>query len=75
VREVEARAAELEVSFTDLEQLRVIGAGMFGQVKMVKHRFTGCIYALKTMRKDQIVRHGQQVRLKHSYYQYQSVIQ
>lgn len=34
------------------------------QVRMVKHKYTGNVYALKIMRKELIVRHGQQEHVK-----------
>jgi len=64
VAELEQRKEELAISFTDLEHMRVIGVGMFGQVRMVKHKYTGNVYALKIMRKELIVRHGQQEHVK-----------
>lgn len=52
------------IVFSDLEHLRVIGVGMFGQVRLVRHVVTKNVYALKTMKKELIVRHGQQEHVR-----------
>lgn len=55
-REREAQAAARpSVEYKDLEQRSILGVGTFGRVRLVKHRPTGAVYALKAMRKGQIV--------------------
>jgi len=39
------------VAFSDLVHLRVVGTGQFGMVRVVQHRVTGEVYALKIMHK------------------------
>ena len=46
--------------FTDLELRRILGVGTFGRVKLVVHKPTGNTYALKCMRKAQVVATKQQ---------------
>jgi hypothetical protein len=52
--------AHLPINFKHLDFMRTIGIGMFGQVRMVVHRFTGVVYAMKCMSKSLLVQHGQQ---------------
>jgi cGMP-dependent protein kinase len=44
----------------DLEIRRILGVGTFGRVKLVRHKPTGQAYALKCMRKQQVVATKQQ---------------
>eukprot|EP01124_Arcella_intermedia_P015647 TRINITY_DN221_c0_g1_i2.p1 TRINITY_DN221_c0_g1~~TRINITY_DN221_c0_g1_i2.p1 ORF type:complete len:403 (-),score=95.25 TRINITY_DN221_c0_g1_i2:29-1237(-) len=53
-----------KVSASDFELLRVIGRGSFGKVMQVKHTETGKIYAMKTMRKDNIIAKNQVAHTK-----------
>ena len=46
-----AEVARLE----DFERLKLVGKGTFGKVFKVKHRKTGKIYAMKTIRKDTVL--------------------
>ena len=46
--------------FTELELRRILGVGTFGRVKLVVHKPTGNTYALKCMRKAQVVATKQQ---------------
>jgi len=46
--------------FADLELRRILGVGTFGRVKLVVHKNTGDTYALKCMRKAQVVATKQQ---------------
>jgi len=43
------------IKMIDLETIKVLGVGTFGRVKLVKHKTTGVHYALKCMRKGQMV--------------------
>ena len=60
-RESDRRNKEVErksrppVKMDDLEVMRTLGVGTFGRVKMVRHKPTGVPYALKCMRKGQMV--------------------
>ena len=42
-----AATGPASIAFGDLEQLRVIGTGQFGLVRLVRHRTTGQPFALK----------------------------
>mmetsp|Transcript_28502 Transcript_28502/g.70872 ORF Transcript_28502/g.70872 Transcript_28502/m.70872 type:complete len:787 (-) Transcript_28502:604-2964(-) len=46
--------------FADLELRRILGVGTFGRVKLVIHKPSGVSYALKCMRKAQVVATKQQ---------------
>merc|ERR1719442_273971 len=50
---------DTKLEFVDLDFMRVVGRGGFGVVKMVKARRTDMRYALKCMRKRDIVEKGQ----------------
>jgi len=60
-REAERRKREVErklrppMKLDDLEVMRTLGTGTFGRVKMVRHKPTDCAYALKCMRKGQMI--------------------
>uniref|UniRef100_A0A7S2W7P5 cGMP-dependent protein kinase n=1 Tax=Mucochytrium quahogii TaxID=96639 RepID=A0A7S2W7P5_9STRA len=43
------------IEFKDLQQIKVLGAGSYGQVLLVTNKVTGKTYALKTMQKQRIV--------------------
>eukprot|EP00741_Cyanophora_paradoxa_P003848 tig00000718_g3742.t1 len=47
------------VRSTDFEVITPLGSGGFGSVYLVRHRATGGIYALKVMRKDQLIQREQ----------------
>jgi DNA-directed RNA polymerase II subunit RPB1 len=49
--------------FGDLELRRILGVGTFGRVKLVVHKKTGETYALKCMRKAQVVAMRQQAHV------------
>ncbi|CAK0838741.1 unnamed protein product [Prorocentrum cordatum] len=51
---------DTRLEFGDLDFVRVVGRGGFGVVKMVKARRTDTRYALKCMRKRDVVERGQQ---------------
>jgi serine/threonine protein kinase len=46
--------------YEDLQMLCTIGTGTFGRVKLVQHRVTQEVYALKCMKKEDIVQYHQQ---------------
>ena len=50
-----AAAAEAGIAWGDLELRRILGVGTLGRVKLVVHKPTGKPYALKCMRKAQVV--------------------
>lgn len=43
----------LRVSISDFEVKKVIGRGHFGEVKVVKEKATGEVFAMKTLRKNE----------------------
>ena len=60
-REMQRREKEVErakrdpIKFEDLQIMNILGVGTFGRVKMAIHRLTGKPYALKCMRKGQVI--------------------
>lgn len=54
---------ETSVSMKDFTLLKVLGKGSYGKVMLVKHRETGKLYALKSMKKVDIVENE---RLEHT---------
>merc|ERR1719201_2774336 len=52
--EVETAAAK-NIKFKDLELMKILGVGTFGRVKLVVHKPTNTPYALKCMRKGQVI--------------------
>ena len=48
-----------EVSIEDFTIVRVIGRGSFGKVYLVKKKSDGKVYAMKTLKKDMILRKNQ----------------
>lgn len=52
------RARRQQVSVGDFELLSVIGRGAFGEVRLCRERSSGSVYAMKTMRKSQLVGQG-----------------
>ena len=47
------------MSPNDFEPLTIIGKGAFGEVRLVKEKLTGKIYAMKKLKKTEMVRRGQ----------------
>jgi serine/threonine protein kinase len=47
------------ISKKDFEMISVIGKGSYGKVMLVKKRDTGQLYALKVLKKAEIVRRNQ----------------
>lgn len=45
-----------KATLSDFETVKVIGTGTFGKVTVVSHKVTRHIYALKSMRKTDIVK-------------------
>ena len=52
------RARRQRVSVADFELLKLIGKGAFGEVRLCRARAGGGVYAMKTMRKAQLVAQG-----------------
>ena len=50
----------MDIPFNELEILVTIGTGTFGRVKLVQHKATGTVAALKAMSKVQIVQSHQE---------------
>lgn len=55
--------SRLGLSFSELEQRATLGTGTFGRVKLVLHRKTNRVFALKMLQKHQIVALKQQVNI------------
>ena len=53
------RARRRPVSVDDLELLKIIGRGAFGEVRLCRERASRRVYAMKTMRKSQLVEQGE----------------
>jgi len=70
MRETERRQRELErasrdpIGKDDLEQIKVLGVGTFGRVKLVRHKQSDVAYALKCMRKGQMIAMKQVAHVK-----------
>ena len=47
----------LRVNIKDFDEVKLIGQGHFGQVKVVKEKTTGEVYALKVIRKKDVLSH------------------
>jgi serine/threonine kinase 38 len=43
----------------DFEPLTIIGRGAFGEVRLVRDKSNGCVYAMKKLKKTEMVRRGQ----------------
>lgn len=52
------RARRQRVSVDDFELLKIIGRGAFGEVRLCRERTTRSVFAMKTMRKAQLVEQG-----------------
>ncbi|RYY35052.1 hypothetical protein EON62_02810, partial [archaeon] len=55
--------SRLGLAFSELEQRATLGTGTFGRVKLVLHRKTNRVFALKMLQKHQIVALKQQVNI------------
>ena len=53
-----------EISIDDFKIIKVIGRGSFGKVYAVSKKSDGKIYAMKTLKKDMILRKGQTTNTK-----------
>lgn len=51
----QAKASRPIIKLDELEHLAILGVGTFGRVRMVRHRPTKSTYALKCMRKGQVI--------------------
>jgi protein-serine/threonine kinase len=48
-----------KVSLEDFTLIRVIGKGSYGKVMLVRHKRDGAVYAMKTLRKENVVKRNQ----------------
>ena len=48
-------ASRKDISIDDFEQMRVVGRGGFSRVILARKKDTGRLYAIKILRKDQLV--------------------
>jgi len=53
------RSRRNKMSVDAFEQLDIIGRGAFGEVRLVRERDTGAVYAMKKLRKSEMVSKGQ----------------
>ena len=60
VAEVLKRSVQ-KVRREDLQELRIVGTGTFGKVKLVKHTQSGTTFAMKIVSKQRVVAYNQQV--------------
>jgi serine/threonine protein kinase len=51
------------ISISDFELLRTIGRGGSGKVTLARHRTTGDLYAIKSIRKDKLSAHAREFRV------------
>lgn len=51
---------QMQIKLEELEMLCTLGSGTFGRVKMVRHKPTGALYALKVLNKASVVAYKQQ---------------
>ena len=56
---IDASQATKKITVSDFETIAIIGRGAFGEVRVVRKRDTGRVYAMKIMRKSEMVKKGQ----------------
>lgn len=49
------RSMRRKMRLSDFEMLRIIGRGAFGEVRLVKYKETGEVFAMKIMLKEVLV--------------------
>merc|ERR1719409_2565685 len=54
-----ARGTTKKMRVEDFEPLKLIGRGAFGEVRLVRLKTTGEIFAMKKLKKSEMVRRGQ----------------
>ena len=57
------RSVESQIKFKDLVQIRTLGTGTFGRVKLVEHKGMKRAFALKVLQKAQVVAYRQQTNV------------
>ena len=63
-KEVERKQMNKLIKFTDLTALRTIGVGSFGRVRLVYHKQSNGVFALKSLSKRLIVQYKQEAHLR-----------
>ena len=53
-----------KISLNDFIRLKVIGRGSFGKVYLVRKRDTGLAYAMKILKKDQMIKKNLLIKTK-----------
>ncbi|TDL17095.1 kinase-like protein [Rickenella mellea] len=53
------RLRRTKIGLSDFRPLKVIGKGAFGEVRLVQKIDTGKVYALKSLKKDEMIKRGQ----------------
>ena len=56
---------KLRVSASDFDVKGVIGRGHFGEVKVVREKSTNDVFAMKVMKKDEILKQSDVSRCSH----------
>jgi cGMP-dependent protein kinase len=60
VLEGRIKLQDADVKLTELDNLWIVGEGSFGSVRLVTHKTTKAMYALKCIRKSHVIETGQQ---------------
>lgn len=53
------RLRRTKIGLADFKTVKVIGKGAFGEVRLVQKMDTGRVYAMKTLRKEEMLRRDQ----------------
>lgn len=53
------RFKRVKLHVSDFQTIKVIGKGAFGEVRLVQKKDTGKIYAMKTMKKSEMIKNDQ----------------
>lgn len=53
-----------DVSFADFECVKVLGRGAYGKVMLVKKKSSGELFAMKSLRKEEMIEQGQVENVK-----------
>lgn len=61
------RSMRRKMRLSDFEMLKIIGRGAFGEVRLVKYKETGEVFAMKIMLKEVLV-DKDQVRIDYSFH-------
>lgn len=59
-----------KISLDDFIRLKVIGRGSFGKVYLVRKRDTGICYAMKILKKDQLIKKNLLIKTQGKFYEH-----